>query len=171
MENKTKSPGTKPVALFVIPGGGFTFETKCLLGQLKDDLEFIYLTTRFGGEPGTEGIPPGIGHEVPMFSSLTQPSWRQSLKAFMVTFFTTLSVIREDGVGILVAVGGSHAVPMLLAGRMMRRKTVFIESITRVDKLSNTGRLVYSLHIASCFIVQWPNLKNSFPSSRLGSIL
>jgi UDP-N-acetylglucosamine:LPS N-acetylglucosamine transferase len=161
----------KPVALVVISGGGFTFETKCLFQTIGADFEFIYLATRFGGEPGEPGLPAGARYAVPSFSTVTQKSRRGSLDAFIKTFTLTRKLIRSEAVDLVLAIGCSHAIPMLLAGRLMRRKTVYIESITRVDRLSNTGRLVYHLRLASHFFVQWPRLQQSYPASQLGTIL
>lgn len=161
----------KPTALIILSGGGFTFETKCLLRQIEADFRFVYLATRFGGEPGEPGIPAGTRYEVPSFASMTQRSYRRSLDAFVRTFTTTTRVIRAEAIDMVITIGCSHAVPMLLAGRLLRRKTVYIESITRVDKLSNTGRIVYHLRLATLFLVQWPSLQRSNPGSELGSIL
>lgn len=161
----------KPVVLVVLSGGGFTFETKCLLRDIEPNFNFVYLATQFGGEPGEPGIPLGARYEVPSFSSMTQRSLRRSINAFIQTFTITRQVIRTKAIDMIIVIGCSYAVPMLLAGRLGRRKTVYIESITRVDQLSNTGRLVYHLRLASRFLVQWPRLQKSYPASELGSVL
>ena len=60
---------------------------------------------------------------------------------------------------------------MLLAARLLRVRTVFVESITRVGRLSGTGRLIYHCRLATVFVVQWPALRAAYRSSRLGTIL
>ncbi len=161
----------KPIALIILPGGGFTFETKCLLREVERDFRFVYLTARFRGDPGGPGIPLGVRYEVPSFSSMGQRSYLRSIGAFAKTFITTRSAIRTETIDVIIAIGCSHAVPMLLAGRLMRCKSVYIESITRADKLSNTGRMIYHLRLSSRFLVQWPKLQERYPASDLGSIL
>lgn len=84
---------------------------------------------------------------------------------------TTHRALRTEAIDVIIAIGCSHAVPMLLAGRLMGCKSIYIESITRVDKLSNTGRLVYHLRLSSRFLVQWPRLQERYPAGELGSIL
>ncbi len=42
----------RPVALVVLSGGGFLFETKCLLTGIGGDFDFIYLTTELCGRSG-----------------------------------------------------------------------------------------------------------------------
>ncbi|MGH7104846.1 MAG: hypothetical protein ACREFJ_20915 [Acetobacteraceae bacterium] len=155
----------------ILSGGGFTFETKCLLDTIKADFHFVYLKTEFGGTPGVGGIPDAEWHAVPAFSSLTPKSFRKSAVAFGKTFVCAAGLLSRKRIDLVICVGCSHSVPMLLAGRLFRRKTAFVESITRVDKLSNTGRLVYHLRLAGTFIVQWPTLQSIYPRSRLGTIL
>jgi UDP-N-acetylglucosamine:LPS N-acetylglucosamine transferase len=161
----------KPKALVVLSGGGFSFETKRLLASIDKDFQFVYLKTKFSPEPGADEIPFGPSHSVPLFSTVTQKSLRRSINALMQTFFTTVRLLRRDEIEIIIAVGCSYAFPMLLAGRFFRRKTVFLESITRVDRLSNTGKLVYYMRLATIFLVQWPALQISYPSTKIGTIL
>ncbi len=161
----------RSVALVILSGGGFAFETKCLLRTIADDLDFIYLRTQFGGTPGEGDIPDGESHPVPSFSTMTQRSFRRSADAFVRTFTRTLELLSRKQIDLVVAVGCSHAVPMLLAGRLLRRRTVYIESITRVDRLSKTGKLVYRLRLATIYLIQWPGLQKCYPASRLGTVL
>lgn len=163
--------GRKPVALIVLSGGGFYFETKCLLMNIRSDVNLIYLRTEYGGVPGEDDIPDGDRYLVPSFSSKTRQSIIVSINAFLKTFKITFDLIRHHPVDTIIAVGCSHAVPMFLAGRIMGRRTVYIESVTRVDRLSITGKIVYYSRLAGIFIVQWPDLQKIYPSSQLGTIL
>ena len=169
LESETKS--RKLLALTVLIGGGFTLETKYLLATLQDRYDFIYLVTEFGGTPGADLLPYGESYPVPSFSSVTQKSFRRSMNAFLRTLKTSFDVMRQRPIYAIIVVGCSHAVPMLLVGRLLRRKTVYCESITRVDRLSVTGKIIYHLRLAQIFIVQWPNLQRSYPSSRVGTVL
>ena len=163
--------GGKPRVLVILSGGGFSFETKCLLQANADVMDFIYLKTEFGGTPGEANIPFGEAYLVPSFSSITRRSRRQGIRAFLRTFLTTSQLLRQKRIDLIVAIGCSHAIPMLLAARIFRTRTVFIESITRVENLSNTGKLVYKLRLATTYLVQWPSLVKRYPASRLGTIL
>jgi hypothetical protein len=157
--------------LTVIPGAGFTFETSCLLRQLAPDVEIVFLKTYCGGEPGRDGLPHGEAYRVAAFPVLTQPSRLKAIAAAWNTFWVTVGVILTRPIDVVVVLGVSHAVPMLLAARILGRPTIFIESITRVDRLSLTGRLVRGLRLASRLLVQWPGLQAREPRVALGSIL
>ncbi|KAG5565181.1 hypothetical protein RHGRI_001170 [Rhododendron griersonianum] len=41
--------------------------------------------------------------------------------------------------------------------------TFYVESIARVRRLSLTGLLLYELHMADKFFVQWPQLQRKYP--------
>lgn len=161
----------KPLILTVLTGGGFAFETTCLLQSLAGEVELIYLNTVFGGTPGEKGVPPGEAFPVPSFASVTQPSRLRSVRAFCGTYAAARRVLRARPVAVVVVVGCSHAVPVFLAARLARRPTVYIESITRTTHLSNTGKLVRRLGLATRYLVQWPGLQAQVPGSQLGTIL
>lgn len=67
-------------------------------------------------------------------------------------------ILREQDPSVIVSTGAGLALPFFLLGRLQRRRLVYIESITRVEKLALTGRLVYPL--ASAFFVQWDSLSS-----------
>ena len=71
-------------------------------------------------------------------------------------FFWTILVLRGERPDVIVSLGAEIALPFFYLGKLMRIKTVFIESWCRVEALSKTGKLVYP--IADLFLVQWPQL-------------
>jgi hypothetical protein len=54
---------------------------------------------------------------------------------------------------VILSTGAALAVPFFLVGRLRRRRLVYVESLTRVNALALSGRLVYPL--ADVFFVQW----------------
>ena len=121
--------------------------------------------------PGEDGVPIGPYRKIPAFDSFTEPSVLKCGWALTATFLAASWILVHSHVDLVIVVGSRHAAPMLLAGRLFRKKTIFIESIARVNKLSRTGALVYHLHLADIFIVQWPGLLRLCPKSRLGTVL
>jgi UDP-N-acetylglucosamine:LPS N-acetylglucosamine transferase len=158
--------------LTVLTGGGFTFEATCVLRELADTADFFYLTTWSGGTPGEQGIPLSDRvYSVPQTATVTKPSRIQSVIGVCGTWIRSIEVLLLHRIDLVFTVGCSHAIPVLLAAKLFRKKTVFLESITRADKLSVTGSLVYKLRLADRFIVQWPELHKNLPRSCLGTIL
>lgn len=77
-------------------------------------------------------------------------------------------VLREQNPEVIVSTGAGLALPFFLLGRLQRRRLVYVESITRVEKLALTGRLVYPL--TDAFFVQWPSLSSRRRARFHGSI-
>jgi beta-1,4-N-acetylglucosaminyltransferase len=63
----------------------------------------------------------------------------------------TLRRRRPDAI---LSTGAGLAVPFFLVGKLLRIRLVYVESVTRTESISLSGRLVYPL--ADRFFVQWP---------------
>jgi UDP-N-acetylglucosamine:LPS N-acetylglucosamine transferase len=79
-------------------------------------------------------------------------------KAFFVFF--------REKPDIIISTGALMAVPVCFAGKLMKKKIIYIESIARVKSASVAGKLIY--HFADLFIVQWENLKKVYPRAVCG---
>ncbi len=77
--------------------------------------------------------------------------WRMFL-----AIFWALHILLRERPDVIVSLGAEIALPFFWLGKILRMKTIFIESWCRVENLSQTGRLVY--RIADVFLVQWPQL-------------
>ena len=54
---------------------------------------------------------------------------------------------------VILSTGAALAVPFFIVGRLRRKRLVYVESFTRVSRLSMSGRMIYPL--ANAFFVQW----------------
>jgi hypothetical protein len=61
--------------------------------------------------------------------------------------------IRAYRPNVILSTGAALAVPFFIVGRLHGVRLVYVESLTRVNKLALSGRLVYPL--ADTFFVQW----------------
>ena len=68
-------------------------------------------------------------------------------------------VIAEHRPHVILSTGAGLAVPFFLVGKLRRRRLVYVESLTRIESSSLSGRLVYPL--ADRFFVQWPEAARS----------
>lgn len=67
---------------------------------------------------------------------------------------------------LAVFLGSCEGLPLLLACRLLGIRCVYVESITRVDRLSLTGKIVYHGRLANDFLVQWSDLLPAYPRAR-----
>jgi beta-1,4-N-acetylglucosaminyltransferase len=54
----------------------------------------------------------------------------------------------------ILSTGAGVAVPFFLVGKLLGIRLIYVESVTRTESISLTGRLVYPL--ADRFFAQWP---------------
>jgi UDP-N-acetylglucosamine:LPS N-acetylglucosamine transferase len=78
-------------------------------------------------------------------------------------------VVRRAEADVILSTGAGLAVPFFVVGKLLRRRLVYVESLTRTETVSLTGRLVYPL--ADEFFVQWPRAARRAGMRYEGSVL
>jgi UDP-N-acetylglucosamine:LPS N-acetylglucosamine transferase len=63
-------------------------------------------------------------------------------------------LLRKRRPEAILSTGAGLAVPFFLVGRLLGIRLVYVESVTRTESISLSGRLVYPF--ASRFFAQWP---------------
>ena len=77
--------------------------------------------------------------------------------------------IRARQPDVILSTGAGLAVPFFLVGRLLGRRCVYVESLTRTESISLSGRLAYPF--AHAFFVQWPQTPRRRRMCYAGSVL
>ncbi|EAR02767.1 PssD/Cps14F family polysaccharide biosynthesis glycosyltransferase [Maribacter sp. HTCC2170] len=92
---------------------------------------------------------------------------RKNLLSFIINFikgifisFRYYSKIRPD---VIVTTGSGAVLPMCLIGKLFGSKVVFIETFSRIESKTKTGKVAY--FFADLFIVQWEELLEIYPKA------
>ena len=94
----------------------------------------------------------------------------RSLRALLANLRLAWRVVRRERPDANLSTGAALALPFFLVGKLHGARLVYVESLTRTDGLSLTGRLVYPL--ADAFFVQWPGAKRRRQRARyVGGLL
>jgi beta-1,4-N-acetylglucosaminyltransferase len=94
----------------------------------------------------------------------------RSLVKLARNFWLAWRVLGEFQPDVVLSTGAALAVPFLLLARARRIRAVYVESFTRVQDLSLSGKMVY-LFVDEMF-VQWPTLAQRRRRARYaGSVL
>ncbi|WP_150051207.1 MULTISPECIES: glycosyltransferase [Methylomonas] len=145
--------------VMVIGGGGFFFQSVSLLGKLNaanrirlavptDSLQMIpEIEKRLQRRFEIVRIPP--------VTTIASSAVSRALN-FVKCIRAALAMLHSDRPDLVVTVASSLAVPIFLAAKLLGIKTVYIDSITRVNQASTTGRLLSKFKLADRFYVQWP---------------
>ena len=67
---------------------------------------------------------------------------------------------------VVITTGALTAVPMLALARVLRKKTIYIETFARVENGSRAGK--YGYRHADLFIYQWEQLRSVYPRGVYG---
>lgn len=78
------------------------------------------------------------------------------------TFISTFKILLKEKPRLIVSTGSEIAIPAFYLAKLLRIKTVFIESWTRVERPTGTGKIVYP--VSDLFLVQWESLLKKYGS-------
>lgn len=169
--NQNNSPNNvgantaKKRLLLTVPGGGFYWESMQLREQLAGHFELQYVAPHDFYAPDDMPFDEQDLHRVNTVTTLSRAKTMQKLTGFIKAFIASRRVIKATKPDLLVCVGSSISLPLAFWAKLYRIPTQFVESITRVDHLSSTGRLIQKFKLAEKIYVQWPHMVTSNPGT------
>ncbi len=107
---------------------------------------------------------PGVRYPI-HFLGPTRRHWLRHITnnaRLILSVIEAFQLIRRLRPSAILALAHSNAVPLFLAAKVWGIKCVFVESLTRVEDLSVTGRIIYHLRLAKRMYVQWPQLREKY---------
>jgi len=158
----------KKVAV-VLGRGGHTAQTFALVDSLGDKFEYIYIIGLL------DKLTPKKIHQrgrvLRVFTPrlLPQDSRLMSVIRTILTLFLSfiyLLILKPD---VIISCGTGMTVPVFYSARTLGIPTVFIESMSRVETLSKTGRMLRGR--VTLFMVQWKEIAEKVPGVVYGGQL
>ena len=150
--------GRKKKLLAVASGGGHWVQLMRLRPAFAE-MDCAYVTTLEGYRPE---VPDARFYVVTdgnrwskwkLAASLAQVSW----------------VIVRERPDVVVSTGAAPGLLAVVLGRLLRAKTVWVDSIANAEKLSMSGRI--ATRWASLCLTQWPHLEKPEGPRYLGAVL
>lgn len=145
--------------MFVVGGGGFVNETKPILREISKVFEVSILLSNdiTEGTLDTKGI-----NSVFLVHPVTLRSLNkfQMAGSFCKAIYDSYLAINKFKPEVIICLGTSIAIPVFLVGKIIGTKNIFIETITRVEEISLTARILMKLRLSDRLYVQWPDLEN-----------
>lgn len=80
--------------------------------------------------------------------------------ALLYNLLPILRIVMQEKPDLIISTGASVAVGFAFAAKVFGIRFIYIESISRSQDLSISGKLVYPL--SDSFYVQWPNLAQKY---------
>lgn len=79
---------------------------------------------------------------------------------FLLSIPKVFNILLQEKPDIVISTGSEIAIPVFYAAKLLCIKTMFIESLCRVEEPSLSGKIVYP--VSDVFLVQWEQLLSKF---------
>ena len=146
--------------LFVLGEGGHSQEILRLAELLGPDYSYCYILVRDDEVSAAKITRSGPAYRVIRPRNKMHNLVLDAVKT-VVCGLQAVAILLRCWPDAIIATGPSVAVPVCMASKLLHRKVIFIETGSRINTLSMTGRIMY--HFADLFIVQWPQLLPLYP--------
>ena len=153
----------------VLGRGGHTAQTFALVDSLGNKFQYIYLIGLLDNLTPKKIRLKGKVLRVFTPRLLPQDSRLMSVIRTILTLFLSFVYLSISRPHVIISCGTGMTVPVFYSARTLGIPTVFIESMSRVESLSKTGRMM--LGRVSLFMVQWENLAKVTPGAVYGGQL
>jgi beta-1,4-N-acetylglucosaminyltransferase len=158
----------KKVAV-VLGRGGHTAQTFALVDSLGKGYEYVYIIGILDRLTPKKIRIQGKVLRVFTPRLLPQDSRIMSVIRTILTLYLSFIYLLCLRPKVIISCGTGMTVPVFYSARSLGIPTVFIESMSRVETLSKTGRIL--LGRVSLFIVQWKKLAEKTPGAVYGGQL
>ena len=153
----------------VLGRGGHTAQTFALVDSLGNKFEYIYIIGLLDNLTPKKIRLKGKVLRVFTPRLLPQDSRLMSVIRTVLTLFLSFVYLFVFGPNVIISCGTGMTVPVFYSARTLGIPTVFIESMSRVETLSKTGRIMHGR--VSLFMVQWEKLAKKTPGTVYGGQL
>ncbi len=156
---RPESDTAAPRVMLVCCQGGHLMQMLALKPAWAD-LPHVWFTTR---APDTEAL---LRDERKIYAYV--PTAR-NVRNMLRNLWLAAVVVRRHRPDVLLSTGGGITVPAFVAGKLMGARLIYVESLTRVNGPSLTGRLIYRL--VDRFFVQWSEAATRSRMEFVGNLL
>lgn len=137
--------------------GGHLTEVRCLKSAYECFEHFYVLNDK-------AILPPDMKDKT-YFIAHSERDWK-----FLLNLWEAFVIMRKEKPDVILSTGAGPVVPFAVIARLFFSvKIVFVETITRIDRPSMTGKIMYWL--AHDFYYQWESLGKFFPRAKFGGLL
>ncbi|PEO48089.1 polysaccharide biosynthesis protein [Bacillus sp. AFS026049] len=140
---------------FTASSGGHFEQLMMLYPMMKEHNSFIL----------TERTDYNINSKEIKSYNVIQINRREFLFIFkmLVLFLQTIIIFIKEKPDVVISTGALATIPMCLITKIFKRRLIFIESFSKINSPTITGKLMYK-H-ADLFIVQWEEMKKVYPNA------
>lgn len=153
---------------YVLVNGGHAFQALALADRIGETVQPIYIG--FKGDRISYSKIRILGPYFEIFPSLWETrkkkGWElaQRIIPFVPAILQSMHILLKTRSKALISCGGGPSLAPIIAAWILRRKVIHIESLSRIESYSLTGRISYRL-FADLFFVQWKEALKLYPKA------
>ena len=151
MSDNDKQKQLKQLRICLAASAGGHISQLLKLAACWDGYKTFYVTT-------TEVVRDNLGKlgEVYVVGECN----RQHPIRVLAVFLRCVCIIYKERPDVVISTGAAAGCILCFLGKLLGAKVVWIDSITNVERISLSGRMVR--YIADLFLVQWPELAGRY---------
>lgn len=162
---------TKRTVLISCGVAGFSSEVKALITGLDEDLDIVLAYPRREARVLQKRFRTKNFFITANVSKSRRKGNHKSPLFYIRSVLRCYRRIKRNPPRLAVFMGSSEGFPLMIACRLAGVKCVFIETITRVDKPSKMGLIVYYSRLCQHFLVQWPDMAEPYPRAQYQGVV
>jgi len=139
--------------------GGGHFQELCGLASLAETYDHILISTELN-KAAAHACP---FRRIYLIGEVGQGQWKKHPFEMLRALWRILGILLRERPGLVISTGAGIAVPGFIAAKLLGIRTIYVETIARVESLSLAGRICYRL--ANLFLVQHARLAGRLPNA------
>ena len=155
--------------LIVLGAGGHTKQMLRLVDLLGTDYTYSYVVADYDIVSEHKIRIPG-----PVYRIIQPREKKQGMTDSPFTvmrkmpqaFAQARRILNQAQPDAVIGAGPSLQLPIAVAARIRRVPHIFLETASKVETMTYTGRIIYKYHLADRFYVQWEHLLEQYPEAR-----
>lgn len=157
--NEKKS---KKTLMIVLGSGGHTAQMVRLVDLLGKKYDYEYVIAKEDRISERKIKIPGKVFRVKRTREIGESIFSASFKQIK-GLFEAFPIIKRSKAEAIIACGPHIAIPICIAGKILRKKIIYLEDWSRIYDKSNSGKAIYPF--SDMFFVQWPEMKKQYPKA------
>jgi len=154
---------SRPKLMIVLGSGGHTTQMIRITEMIHDFFEFEYVVNDDDDKSIKKIKFSGDVHVIPRPRRVYDKSVMRSVFLTIHSLLKSFGIIMNSKSIGIVSAGPGLAVPLFIWASIFRKKRIFIESWSRINTKSTTGKICY--YLSDLFFVQWPELTKKYPKA------
>lgn len=131
----------KPTILVIASSGGHLTQAMCATSTVQQELVLISNKNMLNDD-----------HFARVY---TIRDTQHSVLVHLLNFFTGIRLMLRERPSAMFSTGGPICLPFALLAKLSRTRFVYLDTLSRVTELSNSGKMIRRFKLYDSFLCQW----------------